>query len=388
MAMGGNLKRKALIIGGGIGGLCAAIALRRKGIEATVFERAVEVKEIGAGLSLWVNAIRAFDKLGLSQALRRFSIPQTGGGLRTSRGKWISESLPEEVQRRFGPALILMVHRAELQEALLEALGREHVRLAADCCGFAQDAEGVTAHFSDGQTVRGDFLVGADGIHSLIRASLFGPSKPRYSGYTAWRAVCEFTHQGFGQRASESWGRGARFGIVPMSRGRVYWFATRNAREGAGDAAIGRKAEVLRCFHGWHEPIKALIEATPASAILRNDIYDREPLTAWSRGLVTLLGDAAHPMTPNLGQGACQAVEDAVELADSVSQHSQLAAALQAYEARRLARTSRIVLQSRRVGSLGQWENAFGRGLRDTLIQLIPASLQLRQLEWIIGYET
>jgi FAD-dependent urate hydroxylase len=378
---------KALIIGGGIGGLCAAIALRHKGVEARVFERVPELREVGAGLSLWVNAVKALDKLGMSRALRDLSIPQVSAGLRTAPGEWLSDGLPEAAQKRFGAELIVMAHRAELHEALLEKLGREQVRLAADCSGFEQDGEGVTAHFAGGETVRGDFLIGADGINSVIRAALFGRTKPRYSGYTAWRAVSQSSVSATVQGASESWGRGARFGIVPMSKGRVYWFATRNAAEGAGDASIGRKREVLRCFQGWHEPIEDLIEATPENAILRNDIYDREPLTNWTKGLVTLLGDAAHPMTPNLGQGACQAIEDALELACEVSRHTKLAAALQAYEARRLGRTSRIVRQSRRIGRMGQLENAFGRRLRNSFIKLIPASAQLKQLEWILGYE-
>jgi FAD-dependent urate hydroxylase len=381
------LDKQALIIGGGIGGLSAAIALRQKGVEATVFERISELKEVGAGLSLWVNAVKALDKLGVSEALHSISIPQISGGLQTAEGEWIAGAMPEEVQKRFGAALILMVHRAELHEILLEKLGRDNVQMSADCSGFTQDPGGVTAHFSDGQTVRGDFLVGADGINSVIRAALFGQARPRYSGYTAWRAITSFDHSAFSRGASESWGRGARFGIVPMSRGRVYWFATKNAVEGAGDASIGRKGEVLDCFRGWHEPVEALIEATDESAILRNDIYDREPLSSWTKGLVTLLGDAAHPMTPNLGQGACQAIEDAVALADCIAGSKEIAAALQIYEGRRLRRTNRIVEQSRRIGRMGQLENPLVRGLRNSLIKLIPASAQMKQLEWIIGYE-
>jgi 2-polyprenyl-6-methoxyphenol hydroxylase-like FAD-dependent oxidoreductase len=378
---------KALIIGGGIGGLCAAIALRRKGVEARVFERVPEVKEIGAGLSLWVNAIKALDKLGIGEALQATGIPQISGGLRTAKGEWLSAAMPDEVQKRFDVPLILMVHRAELHEVLLEKLGRKNVRLAAECLGFTQDVEGVTAHFSDGETAHGDFLVGADGINSVIRASLFRQAKPRYSGYTAWRAVTEYDNSLFQQKASESWGKGARFGIVPMSKSRVYWFATKNAQEGAGDASIGRKQEVLECFRGWHEPIESLIAATDENTILRNDIYDRKPLTGWTKGLVTLLGDAAHPMTPNLGQGACQAIEDAVALADCIAENKAITTALQAYETRRLRRTNRIVTQSWRVGRMGQLENGFVRSLRDSLIKLVPVSAQVKQLEWIIGYE-
>ncbi|MBI3649889.1 MAG: FAD-dependent monooxygenase [Acidobacteria bacterium] len=385
--MSASSNRKAIIIGGGIGGLCAAIALRQQGVEAQVFERVATLKEVGAGLSLWLNAIKALDKLGMAETLQALSIPQISGGIRTSSGDLISGAMPEAVQKRFGAALILMVHRAELHTALLEKLGKENVRLAAECCGFEQDDEGVTARFSDGQTVRGDFLLGADGINSVIRAQLFAPAKPRYAGYTAWRAVTKFDSPFFKHGASESWGRGARFGLIPMSEGRVYWFATKNTKEGAADAARGRKREVAECFRGWHQPIEAAIAATEEQDILRNDIYDRQPLPSWTKGRVTLLGDAAHPMTPNLGQGACQAIEDAVELADSVSHNRDLLAALQTYEARRLQRTNKIATQSWRIGKMGQLENAFARILRNSFIKLIPAAMQMKQLEWIIGYE-
>lgn len=377
---------KAIIIGGGIGGLCAAIALRQKGIEATVFERATELKEVGAGLSLWINAIKALDKIGMKDALRKLSIPQTSGGIRNAKGAMLSSA-----QRRNGDneseTLIRMVHRAELLDALLQELGAENVRLNAECIGFVQDESSVTARFADGSEARGSFLVGADGIHSVIRAALFGKQKPRYSGYTAWRAVVEFDHPSLRQGASETWGRGARFGIVPMSHNRVYWFATNNAPEGVNDSPQQRKKELQNLFGGWHAPIPALIEATPESAILRNDIVDREPLTHWTKGRVTLLGDAAHPMTPNLGQGACQAIEDAVVLADCVAANEDMGVALNDYEARRIERANRVVEQSHRIGKMAQNANPLVCAFRNAVIRMIPASMQMKQLNWIIEHE-
>ena len=381
-----KVNQQAIIIGGGIGGLCAAIALRQKGIEATVFERAPELKEVGAGLSLWINAIKALDKIGMKDALRKLSIPQTGGGIRNAKGAVLSSA-----QRRNGnnesETLILMVHRAELLDALLQTLGAENVRLNAECTSFVQDESGVTTQFADGSEARGSFLVGADGIHSVIRAALFGKQKPRYSGYTAWRAVVEFDHPSLQQGASETWGRGARFGIVPMSHKRVYWFATNNAPEGVSDSPQQRKQELVNLFGGWHAPIPALIEATPENAILRNDIVDREPLTHWTKGRVTLLGDAAHPMTPNLGQGACQAIEDAVVLADCIAANSDVEAALKDYEARRVERANRVVEQSHRIGKMAQNANPLVCAFRNAVIRLIPASMQMKQLNWIIEHE-
>jgi 2-polyprenyl-6-methoxyphenol hydroxylase-like FAD-dependent oxidoreductase len=242
----------------------------------------------------------------------------------------------------------------------------------------------VTVRFAGRREERGDLLVGADGLNSVVRARLFGDEKPLYAGYTAWRGIAGdgFMRDGWG---SESWGRGERFGMVSLGRGRLYWFATRNAPEGENEDAAGRKAELLRHFGRWHEPIPALIRATEGAEILRNDVYDREPLKSWGVGRVTLLGDAAHPMTPNLGQGACQAIEDAVVLAGCVREASD--AALRLYEKRRKGRTATIVRRSRLVGRIGQLENPLLCGLRDALAKATPLRAQLRQLDPIVGYE-
>ncbi|MEW6130501.1 MAG: FAD-dependent monooxygenase [Acidobacteriota bacterium] len=378
-------KQRAIIIGGGIGGLCAAIALKRKGIDVTVFEKTCELQEVGAGLSLWLNAIKALDKIGLTQALQALSIPQVSGGVRNSKGALLSSAFNAETNEKSEP-LIIVLHRAELLAALLKTLGEENVKLNAQCIGFTQDDKRVKARFADGSEVVGDFLIGADGINSVVRATLFGRARPRYSGYTAWRGVTEFNDPILRQGASESWGKGARFGIIPMSQNRVYWFATKNAPAGEKDAAAGRKGELLDLFQGWHEPIERLLEATDETAILRNDIIDREPLRSWTQGRVTLLGDAAHPMTPNLGQGACQAIEDAVVLADSLVANVEVTAALKNYEANRLKRANKIVTQSWRIGKVIQMENDFVCTLRNTVVRFTPAAMQRKQLNWIIEY--
>ena len=174
---------------------------------------------------------------------------------------------------------------------------------------------------------------------------------------------------------------------MPVQGGRVYWFCTSNAPEGQRDSPEGPQARLLSLFKGWHEPIEALLRASDDSSILRNDIHDREPLIAWGRGRVTLLGDAAHPMTPNLGQGACQAIEDGLELAACLSGEPIAEAALKNYELRRIARTSQIVSASRRMGAMGQIESPPLCWLRDMGLRLTPNSVTLRTLAPVIGYE-
>jgi 2-polyprenyl-6-methoxyphenol hydroxylase-like FAD-dependent oxidoreductase len=184
--------------------------------------------------------------------------------------------------------------------------------------------------------------------------------------------------------ATETWGNGKRFGLVPLSHGRIYWFATRNAPENKPDPHAGRKERLLNLFSTCHTPVTAVIEATDEAAILHNDIYDRPPLAHWSEGRVTLLGDAAHAMTPNLGQGACQAIEDALALSRCLTTESSIASALQGYGRQRITRANTIVQRSHRLGQVFQWERPLAIRIRNTLFKVMPSQVLLQQLEWLL----
>jgi 2-polyprenyl-6-methoxyphenol hydroxylase-like FAD-dependent oxidoreductase len=375
---------KAIIVGGGIGGLTAAIALELAGIEAHVFERATELREVGAGISLWANAIHSLDAIGVGDAIRARGLRGSRAEIRTWRGRVLSDVSYDELARRFGDALV-MVHRADLLAVLAGKIDPARLRLNHECHGFVQEAEGVLARFTNGETARADLLIGADGLRSVVRSQLFGNAPPRYSGYTGWRAVL---HPKQAVTAtSESWGAGQRFGIAPLADGRVYWYATQSGPAGQHDSEGQSKQNLLRLFRGWHEPVESLIEGCANNAILGNDIYDREPLARWSEGRVTLLGDAAHPMTPNLGQGGCQAIEDGVLLAVCLRKSGSVAEGLRAYQDRRIPRTSGIVLASRRIGDFSQWENPLLRTLRDAAMWVTPRKVTIRQIESAIGYQ-
>lgn len=374
--------RKTLVIGGGIGGLATAIALTQVGFAVEVFERVTALREVGAGLSLWANAIKALDYLGLGQEIRALALPETAGGIRTAHGELLMRTSNTQLEAKFGE-LSVMVHRADLHDLLRRAYGQE-IRLGMECVAVTEEGEKVCVRFRNNEEARGDLVIGADGLHSQVRAGLHGQQPPRYAGYTAWRGVVPFDISRL--QPGESWGRGARFGQIPMQGNRVYWFATHNAPPGER-SPDGEKAELLRIFSDWHDPIRALLEATPEAAILRNDIYDRPPLKQWGRGCSTLLGDAAHPTTPNLGQGACQALEDAVVLAKALQATADIPTALRAYEAARIPRTTMIVQQSHRVGMVGQWANPVAVALRNVLVKHLLARLQYQQLAPLIGYE-
>ena len=376
--------QRALIAGGGIGGLVTAIALQRAGLKVSVFERVKEQQEVGAGLTLWANAMHALQQLGLPELLPSIGQPLSRSCILSWRGEILSETPMKALAERFGTPLVA-AHRADLLAELLRAVGEDVVQSGVACTGFRQDETGVRLQQASGEEVSGDLLVGADGIHSTMRAQVFGAAKPRYAGYTAWRGVAFTTPEGWNEQvATETWGSGKRFGLVPLSQGRIYWFATLNAPEGTPDPQTGRKEHLLHLFSTCHAPVPAVIECTEEASILHNDIYDLPPLAHWSKGRVTLLGDAAHAMTPNLGQGAGQAIEDAAALATCLTGATSVASALQAYERQRRARANTIVQRSRRLGQVAQWEHPLATRMRNTLVKMTPARVLLQQLEWVL----
>ncbi|HEU5102463.1 MAG TPA: FAD-dependent monooxygenase [Roseiflexaceae bacterium] len=344
-----------------------------------LFERAAELREVGAGWLVWENAFHALEQIGLGEKIRALGVPNAGSALRSWRG----ETLIGIDSRDMAPRLVV-VHRAELLALLRAALPDDVISLGAAVSGVAQNSSGVTLTLADGRSVHGDILIGADGLHSLVRTSLFGQEPPRYAGYTSWRGVVPF--DGSGLVACETFGQGARFGMAPLRGGRVYWYSTRSAPMGTLRPASGWKGALLEQFRGWHAPIEALIAATDERQILQLDIYDRPPLRHWSDSRITLLGDAAHPMTPNLGQGACQALEDAVVLAQHLRTAVDPITALRAYATARIPCTTTIVHLTRRMGALGQWANPLACAVRDTLFKQVVSHLQERQLARIIGH--
>lgn len=378
--------QRAIIIGGGIGGLCAAITLRQAGIEATVYEKSERLGEVGAGLVLWPNAIRVLRQLGAAKMVIEAGSTIEHGQFRTAAGKILSLSEPGELRRLYGEPTVA-IHRADLHRILLSLLPAAAVQLNTEGVKIEQDATGVTAHLTGGQTDRADLLIGADGVHSQIRGQLLPAVTLRYSGYTAWRGVVDTHDEVALGLTSETWGRGRRFGVVPIAAHRVYWYATLNQPAGRSYTPLEQKKLLQQQFKGWVTPIESLLEATPAETILHHDIYDIPPLARWSEGRVTLLGDAAHPTTPNMGQGACMAIESAYVLARCLATEAELPAALHAYERERRPRTAWVTNQSWQIGRAGQLENGLACWLRDMLVALTPAAVVKARLAKVAGYD-
>lgn len=372
------------IIGGGIGGIAAAVALHRIGVDVSVYERVDQLREVGAGMMLWPNATRVLRELGLLEQVLERSGRNTHFLVRTSSGK----ILMSIALGRFDVPAVCM-RRTDLLSILLTALPKECLRLGYEFERLEQDSEKVRVYFKGGRVEEHDAVIGADGIRSRVRSELFGVSEAIYRGYTVWRGLARYdggaVPPGFN---SESWGKGMRFGILSTGHRRFTWYATANVRPDHVDAVHERKQELQRLFGGWHEPIAAFLEVTPENEILKNGARDCAPLRQWGKGLITLLGDAAHPCTPNLGQGGCLALEDATVLAKSVEQDVCLARAFRRYESRRLHRTKHIQQRSLLIGYIGQWQNPLFVSGRQMVTRMLPARLIERNLRRVYSYQT
>jgi 2-polyprenyl-6-methoxyphenol hydroxylase-like FAD-dependent oxidoreductase len=370
---------KAVVVGAGIGGLATAIALRRAGHEVVVLERATELAERGAGLSMAPNALAALDRLSVGDELRSRGGTARHLLVRNHRGDVLSE-----IDAHGRAWEVAGVHRADLQDVLVGAAATADLRLGATCTGFAESEGGVAAVVEDGSEFEGDVLIAADGIRSVVRAQLKGDEPLRYAGYFGWRAVIDFDDPSVKETFSESWGPILRVGLVTIGHGRLYWFISELAPE---DTPFPEEPEThfRERLAGWHDPIPAVAAGTPPGTLTRLPIHDRPPAKEWGRGRVTLLGDSAHPMTPNLGQGAAQALEDAAALAAALTSGGDPVESLRAYERSRIPRTTMIVNRSHQLGRIAHLRRPLACRIRDAVMKATPERVQRRQQELVIG---
>jgi 2-polyprenyl-6-methoxyphenol hydroxylase-like FAD-dependent oxidoreductase len=340
---------KAIIVGAGVGGLTAALALRRAGIETAVFERAADVTavQLGGGIHLWHNGMRGLERAGVADqvaALGGRAAAVERAEFSSSKGKTLASWPIAELEREVGAPTVGVV-RPELHRVLLAALEPGILRLGAAFVAFREDGGGVVARFEDGSEERGDVLVGADGLRSTVRSQLHGAEEPHFAGYASWQALVDYEDE---REAPPGlfrviFGRGARFLHYWVGPGKLYWEGIFATQAGAADPEGGRRQAALERFSGWRRPVEDILRATNDAAVNRSDIYVRRPLGKWGTGHVTLLGDAAHPMTNALGQGANQAIEDAIVLARCLSEVDDPVAGLRQYEECRIGRSRSMV---------------------------------------------
>ncbi|MFA7754584.1 FAD-dependent monooxygenase [Streptomyces sp. NRRL B-2790] len=371
--MGGT----AVVVGGGIGGLAAALGLRRIGWEVTVVERAAALADAGAGISLHANGLRALDALGVGAAVRAAARPQYTGGTRTPTGARLARMDGAALARELGTPIV-GIPRAELHRVLRAALPAQCLRVGVTVTAVDRSAAGRVTVPVGTEDLAADLVVAADGVGSRLRGQVFPDHPgPVYSGSTVLRAI---TAQPVGLRSDFelTWGPGAEFGHIAFADGRAEWHAVLNSPPGV------RHADPLgvlrRRFGGWHDPIPALLAATAPEAVLHHDIHElATPLPSFVAGRIALLGDAAHAMTPHLGQGACQALEDAATLAAAVADAPTVEAALARYDAERRPRAPSVAGGARQAGRMGQQlSHPVAVAVRNAALRLAPSRATVR----------
>lgn len=392
-----DVTARIAIIGAGIGGLTAALALKRQGFtNVVVLEQAARLREVGAGIQVTPNASRLLHKLGLEAALRKVVVLPFALQARDYRSGRMIRNFPlgDTSLRRYGSPHY-HIHRADLHSSILASLGEEAVQVDSRCIAIDQDSDGVTITLENGRTERAAIAVGADGIHSRIRAALFGADSPRFSGLVAWRGLApadRLKDLRLKHTTSSFWGPGRHFVSYFVSSGTlVNWVGVVPATEARAESwsARGDKAEILNEYQGWHAIVRRIIEATDAPFVW--GLYDRDPMPCWSKGRITLLGDAAHAMLPFMSQGAAQAIEDGYVLAQCLGKMGAgPVEALASYENLRRERTKWVQLGSRANGRtfhVASPAAKLARYVRFRIASFNPRSAERQKLDRLYGHD-
>tara|TARA_R110002073_G_scaffold921_9_gene6694 strand:- start:14711 stop:15859 length:1149 start_codon:yes stop_codon:yes gene_type:complete len=369
------------IIGAGIGGLTAAIAAEQLGLNPQVFERAAEFKAVGAGITLGANAMKVFSRLGLSDRILSHGNRLEEALLKDASGEVLSR-INLIVAGEQCNSMSVAIHRARLHEVLLGELS--DVSLGHEAIQLDSDSTQVTCHFKHGSSYCADRIIVADGVRSTLREQILPLQPVRHANQFCWRGVTNrkmLNQPATVEKSSgvELWGKGARFGYVPINPDEIYWFAV------VSDPLINfdtSDAEALAAiFEQAFTPVASqLIRSTESKTIIAQPIIDRRPVDLWHRGQIVFLGDAIHPTTPNMGQGAAMAIESAYVLAQSLQQNVDAETAYQHYTKVRSSRTRQVTNQSWTIGNVAHTKSAWAASLRTTAIKLVPDRLQQRAL--------
>ncbi|HLF53190.1 FAD-dependent monooxygenase [Flavobacterium sp.] len=367
------------IIGAGIGGLTTALTLKQNGLKVNIFESSSEIKPVGAGIIIANNAMQVFKKLGIHEKIEK-------AGNKISYLKITNQNLENisvvdlnYYEKKFGVHNIA-IHRGELQKILADEIGYENITLSKKLSKIEKN-ELFKLTFEDNTTTESKIVIGADGIKSVVRKQLFEQSTIRKANQICWRGICEFNlPKKYNNELNEAWGKGKRFGFVKISDKKVYWFALKNAK-GENSEKVNENLEEL--FKEFHKDILDIIIATKKDEIMVSEITDLKPINKWQQENVCLVGDSAHATTPNLGQGACQAIEDAYILGKLLENGVAIESTFIEYEKLRREKANKIVKTSWQLGKIAQLENNFGICFRNLILKNIPNSLNRKQMDMI-----
>jgi 2-polyprenyl-6-methoxyphenol hydroxylase-like FAD-dependent oxidoreductase len=372
--------QRFLVVGAGISGLATAVALQRRGHEVVVVEERADTSD-GAGISIWPNALAALDLIGVGDTVRECGGRIAGGAVRWRDGSWLRRPSPQHIVSALGEPLVV-IRRSALTEVLTAALEPGTVESGLRATELVMTATGARAMLSDGTSREAAAIIGADGTGSMVARHLNGPLRHRYVGYTAWRGVAKCPlDDGL---AGETVGIGTEFGHVPLGSGHTYWFGTE--RRPQGTASPKSELDYLQTKYGsWADPIPALLAATDPADVLHNDLFDREEARQWSRGPIVVIGDAAHPMRPHLGQGGCQGLEDAATLAFCIDRGNDLTAAFARFAAWRRPRVRALTRESRILGRIVNARPAVLGAAAMRASALVPEAVITRHLAAVAG---
>ncbi|MCB0629345.1 MAG: FAD-dependent monooxygenase [Lewinella sp.] len=369
-----NEPMKIDIIGAGIGGLTTALALQKKGIAFRLFEQAKSIQAVGAGILLGGNAMQVFEKLGLRQQIEQLGNPVSRMQITRPNLEPITSMELDYFEKKYGVKSVA-IHRSTLQGILLEALPKQSVHLDKKLTQVT-NYDPLFLQFSDGTLLNSAAVIGADGIHSPVRQMIFHENTIRHTGQICWRGVTDFPMPwSYEKELTEAWGQGDRFGFAQIAPGKIYWFAVSTNAPGASGF---NKQKIMSLFNNYHPLVKTLIDFTPESHIHTSMLADLKPISTWVQDRICLLGDAAHATTPNLGQGACQAIEDAYILAECLDLYPVEEAFLQ-YEKARMEKAQMVVRSSWTMGKVAHLENPWLVKLRNWLMHIIPKAVNRRQ---------
>lgn len=369
--------KRIAIIGAGIGGLTTALAFKQKGFNVIVYESAAEIKPIGAGIGIANNAMQVFKKLGIHEKIENAGVKVSSMNITDHKLRSLSLIDLKEFEVKYGVCNI-SIHRAVLQNILAEEIGFENIKLSKRLLKIEQ-SESVKLSFEDGSIETADVVIAAEGIKSVVRNQLFDPSQIRDTNQICWRGVSKVSlPKEYNNKAVEAWGKGKRFGFVQINEQDTYWYAVVN------ESLTERNGETLQdLFKGFHTDVLNIIENTSNSIVIKNGIIDLKPIHKWYHKKVCLLGDAAHATTPNLGQGACQAIEDAYLLAELYQEEKTIEIVFKEYQKLRIKKAHAIVNSSWRIGKIAHLENGLAVYFRSLLMRCIPTSATSNQLQSI-----
>lgn len=373
---------KIAIIGAGIGGLTTATALEKRGIKTEIYEQAHTFKPLGAGIGIGSNAMLALQQIGVAEDIFNAGMP-------LHEQRFLDESFKQMntidfslLKERFGEENIA-IQRADLHQALFDAVDSTSIHFHKRVTHFNQNKDGVHITFNHEEKKTFDYVIAADGIHSIFRQALSPHSTPRFAHYTCWRGTSKNIGDVPLHISQEAWSNQGRFGWAPLHNGDVYWFACVNANKEDEYYQSLDEQGVATLFSHFPQPVERLIKEVKEDSFLHHDLYDIKPLDSFVHNRILLLGDAAHATTPNMGQGAGQAIEDAYELMLALHKDSCIPAAFSQYNKKRVTKAKKVIQLSRQIGRVAQWENPFLIRFRNGLFPLIPKSLLFQRLAFL-----